>query len=99
MNGTRSDGSITPFVVVSFLDGRDPTVVDFQPLPALTSMEVINGLSASQCNRYLDGYGVVHPPGNVSLSCHNFPVSFHHKIICMRWISNPLENTSMELMW
>jgi len=40
--------------ILSFNDGTNPTV--------------INGLSAIKCNRYLDGYGVPHAPGQGNIA-------------------------------
>jgi len=62
VNATRGNGEQFPFLVVPFRDGRDPTAQGVN-LPALTSIAVINGLSAARCNRYLAGYGVPHAHG------------------------------------
>ncbi|KAF9513292.1 hypothetical protein BS47DRAFT_1344330 [Hydnum rufescens UP504] len=61
-NGMRHDGLATPYTIVPFTDGDDPTQPPHNLVP-LVSTAVIDALSAHRCNRYLDGYKVDHPPG------------------------------------
>jgi len=63
-NAGNGDGSIYPFVTVNFNDGTTPTAPPHN-LPALTSIAVINTLTAAICNQYLTGYGV-QGAGNVA---------------------------------
>ncbi|KDQ10514.1 hypothetical protein BOTBODRAFT_36207 [Botryobasidium botryosum FD-172 SS1] len=54
-NQRAGDGSHTPFEMVAFCDGSDPTAAPYN-LPLLSSWAAVDNLSSSRCTIYFQGY-------------------------------------------